>query len=243
MTPFSLILPCFNEIANLDRVVARSVDAAVRRGLAPEEFRLVLVENGSGDGSLKWMERRQAKKGGEFLQIVPVTRNQGYGHGLMTGLRAASPGILATSHADQQCDPEDAFRGWELLRDAPEKQLVKGARTGRPIGDRLFSLGFELAARQLLGPGLSEINAQPKVFPSDLVALLTEPPNDFAFDLYLLVQARAAGYRIREIDVRFPPRVHGTSNWSRTLRSRTRTSLRQLNYMAELREVLAQKRS
>ena len=235
MTPFSLILPCYNEAANLPAIVARVTACARRRTLSPEQFQLFLVENGSTDQSRQVMDELLHAPGGEHLRIVPVPVNRGYGHGIISGLRAAPPGVLAYSHADQQCDPEDAFRGWELIRNSGPGVLVKGSRYGRAPGEWLFSRGFEATATVLLGSRLHEINAQPKVFASELLERIPHPPDDFAFDLYVVMRARAAGWTLREIDVKFPPRVHGQSNWSSTLRSRARTIGRQLAYMIELR--------
>jgi glycosyltransferase involved in cell wall biosynthesis len=240
MRPLRLVLPCYNEVDNLEDVVSLVLACSERRRLTPEQFQLVLVENGSRDESLRWMEARRERPGGDFLRIVPIAINRGYGHGVMAGLRAAGPGILAWSHADQQCDPEDAFRGWELIRDLPPGVLVKGRRHGRALRDWAFSRGFDLVASLTLREAFHEINAQPKVFASELLDVLTDPPDDFAFDLYVLARAMASGYAIREIDVEFPPRKHGVSNWAATFRSKARTIARQVRYMQELRAAAVQ---
>jgi glycosyltransferase involved in cell wall biosynthesis len=234
--PFKLVLPCYNESRSLPALFQRAVGSARRRGLGADRFQLFLVENGSRDDSLAVMEALGAGPDGAFLRVVPVPVNRGYGHGLMCGLRAAGDGVLGFSHADEQCDPEDAFRAHDLLVSVDDPRLlVKGRRVGRAVRDAVVSRGFELAAALVLGRRLHEINAQPKVFPGELLALLSDPPDDFAFDLYLLLKAREAGYRIRDIEVRFPPRAHGQSNWSSTLRSRSRTMGHLLGYMAAYR--------
>ncbi len=48
---FSLVIPCYNEAPGLPALVDRVVEAAGRRGMGPDRFRLVLVENGSKDDS------------------------------------------------------------------------------------------------------------------------------------------------------------------------------------------------
>ena len=235
MTHCSLILPCYNEAPNLPDVVCRAVACARRRGWTPQQFQLVVVENGSTDASRAVLQDLAQGPDGPYLRVVLVDRNRGYGHGIFTGLRAAPAGLLAWSHADQQCDPEDAFAGFELLLRRPGLVLVKGRRHGRGAAERLVSRSFELAARAALGQELSEINAQPKVFRSDLLSVLSDPPDDFAFDLYVLHRALRAGYTITEIDVQFAPRLHGASKWSSTLRSRARTMARMLRYIGILR--------
>jgi glycosyltransferase involved in cell wall biosynthesis len=241
-TPWRLVLPCYNEARNLPGVVERALACARRRGLTPAQFQLILVENGSRDDSLAVLESLRAAPGGEFLRIVPVKENRGYGNGVIVGLRAAGPGLVAYSHADQQCDPEDAFRGFERLMAAGpgSRLLIKGRRRGRDLRGWLVSRGFELSAKTLLDRRLHEINAQPKVFASELVAAFDDPPDDFAIDVYVLLRALQFGYRIEEIDVRYPPRIHGESNWSSTLRSRVSTIARLMSYMLELRRAEVQ---
>jgi glycosyltransferase involved in cell wall biosynthesis len=231
--PWYLVLPCYNEAPNLPKVVERTLACVRGRGLTPAQFQLTLVENGSRDDSLRVMEMLRARPGGEFVRIVPVAVNRGYGHGVIVGLRAAGPGILAYSHADQQCDPEDAFRGFERVAaaGAGERLLVKGRRRGRDPGGWIVSRCFEWTAAAVLGRRLHEINAQPKVFPAELVAAFDAPPDDFAIDLYVLLRALECGYRIEEIDVRYPPRLHGASNWSSTLGSRLATIARVMSFM------------
>lgn len=234
---FSLVIPCYNEAGSLPELVRRAADCARARALGPGDFRLVLVDNGSTDGSDAVLRDLAAGPDGAFLDVVRVSPNRGYGDGILRGLRAAAPrgGILAWTHADGQCDPGDAFRGFEIVRDAPVPTLVKGRRHGRAAADRLVSRAFEALALLVLGRRLHEINAQPKVFPAGLVARLDGAPPDFPFDLFVLLRARDAGLALREIDVAFPPRRHGQSRWAATARSRARTMLRFAGYMVRYR--------
>ena len=232
----SLVLPCYNEARSLPALVERAVERARRRELDPASFRLVLVENGSADDSRDVIARLQAGPCGDYLAPVFVVQNRGYGWGVLQGLRAVRTPFAAWSHADEQCDPEDVFRGWELLRhDAGARTLVKGRRRGRRLADRLVSRSFETLATAILWRRLREINAQPKVFRADLIDLLDDPPSDFTFDLYVLLRALESGHTIREIDVDFPPRRHGESNWARGIGSRARTMAGFVHYMLRYR--------
>lgn len=233
--PFSLVMPCYNEARSLPALVERAVACARRRGMGPDAFRLVPVENGSWDDSRTVLEALSNGPDGPYLHPVLIDVNRGYGHGVMSGLRSAPPGIVGWTHADEQCDPEDAFRAWDIVSAADRPVLVKGRRHGRAASDRVVSAGFATLATAVFGRRLSEINAQPKVFPSGLLARLDDPPDDFCLDLYVLVRALDAGYDPVEIDVAFPPRPHGTSNWAATWRSRGRTMAGFVGYMLRLR--------
>jgi hypothetical protein len=90
---------------------------------------------------------------------------------------------------------------------------------------------MELVAFLLLRRCLTEINAQPKLFHRDLLVHLERPPIDFNFDVYVLYEAKRRGWRLRSIDVEFPPRPHGKSHWAATWSSKLRTIGRSMRYM------------
>ncbi|MFP3686180.1 glycosyltransferase, partial [Bacillus sp. SIMBA_026] len=86
------------------------------------------------------------------IRTVRVEKNQGYGFGILSGLRAAEGRILAWTHADMQTDPADALKGLALFEQAadPERLFVKGKRHGRPLGDVAFTVGMSAFETLLL---------------------------------------------------------------------------------------------
>ena len=185
-----MVVPCYNESRSLAELVFRIGQALGASTVAAGEFELVLVENGSTDDSARVLEALRRRPEYGFLAVVSVPVNQGYGHGMLAGLRAAHGQIVATFHADLQCDPRDVFRAYDVYRSVPGRPLlVKGIRHGRPPGAVAITRGMEVAALLLLGVRLHEINAQPKLFDRTLVDALVSAPPDFRFDLYLLLTA------------------------------------------------------
>ncbi len=142
MTPLkSIVVPCYNESANLPTLIARFA-ALWTPG---SDWELVLVNNGSTDDSAAVFTRELAIAGRSFVRVVTVpSPNVGYGHGIMTGLRAAQGEFLAFSHADMQCSPEDVFAAYALLRKQrdPSKAVVKGQRARRGFSSELVTTGM-----------------------------------------------------------------------------------------------------
>ena len=225
----SIVLPCYNESQGLASLVASY--AAAGRG-AP--FELILVDNGSTDDTPLVLVKMLPQY--PFARSVRVEVNQGYGHGIHTGLLAARGEVLAWSHADLQTDPVDVFRAWDVYRrqSTPQRMLVKGCRTGRRLSERFITWGMQTLATVLLRTRLHEINAQPKLFHRDLLAALAEAPRDWSFDLYALYAARCCGWSVQTIPVKFPPRRHGTSNWAASWHSKVRTIARSVRYLLHL---------
>ncbi len=237
MIKFELVLPCYNEAKSLNYLIERAQKAALENGFQEGEFQLVMVENGSKDNSNEVFAELLKSKWSSWFRVVTVDVNQGYGYGLMQGLKSTTAPIVGWSHADQQCDPMDAFKAYHLLKKSESrapKVFIKGIRHGRNWKDILVSRVFESLAWLILGVKIYEMNAQPKVFHSELLSHMKNPPKTFAFDLYAIFHAQKNNYYFDTVSVLFPPRVHGLSNWSSHFFSRYKTILGIIRYMISL---------
>lgn len=228
----SIVIPCWNEAANLPGLIAAWADLW-RDG---DAWELLLVDNGSTDGTADLLAAARSQH--PFLRVVTVPPpNIGYGHGILTGLRAARGDVLAWTHADGQTPPADVLRAWQAWQSSPqpERTIVKGRRRNRPLADAAFTAGMSVWATALLGTPLHDINAQPKLLPRALFQQFVEPPEDLSLDVYLLWLARQLGYRIATIDVRFGARSHGQSRWATSASARARAIRRTIGLLWNLR--------
>lgn len=238
MIQFQLVVPAYNEENNIELIASRFIQAAKSYNYNENQAQLVMVNNGSTDGSKAvFTSLMQKPEFSKWIRVVEVVVNKGYGFGLLSGLKSTQAPVVGWSHADMQCDPSDAFKAVEILKskNSSEKWLIKGVRFERNPRDIFVSRFFEFLATVCLRHRFHEINAQPKVFKRELLDLLPNPPFDFAFDLYALFKAMQSGYNIEVIDVKFPPRIHGTSKWASHFFSRYKTILKMIKYIWFLR--------
>jgi len=228
----SIVIPAYNEAANLPALLARY--AEVWEDLPAE---LIIVDNGSSDGTGEVLARELARPELAFARTVTITDNRGYGHGIHSGLASAAGEVVGFSHADMQTDPADLFRAYHQLRKAsdPKKVIVKGKRQPRDFGAELITRGMSLLATVILMRRLSDVNAQPKVFHRGLLERLGNPPDGIPYDLYVLYRGLQAGRELVTIDVVFGQRAHGESRWAANLFSRYRTILNMIGVMIRLR--------
>jgi len=236
MTPkYSLVIPCFNEAANLPLLVARCRESLSGRGAE-----IILVDNGSTDESPETLAGLLA--GDSDIRSVRVEINQGYGFGILSGLRAARGAVLGWTHADMQTDPADFLKAAAMFDAAaePETLFIKGRRRGRPLGDEIFTTGMAIFETLLLGKPLIDINAQPTVFHRRFFERWSSPPHDFSLDLYAYFQAKAAGLRIERFDVVFGERAHGVSRWNINWKAKRKFIKRTVDFSFELRRRMAE---
>ena len=228
----SIIVPCYNEELNLPTLIRRFAELW-REG---DTWELILVNNGSIDNSAVVLEQELVSR--PFARVVTVpSPNIGYGHGIMTGLRAAQGEYLAWTHADGQTAPRDVFTAFDLLSSArsPERTFIKGRRRKRPLKDTSFTFAMEVAATAVLWRSMPDINGQPKAFPRALLNLATDPPLDLSLDLYFFWLAKTNGFKIETFDVRFGSRESGLSKWAFNWRSKVRNISRTVQYLVALR--------
>jgi glycosyltransferase involved in cell wall biosynthesis len=228
---FSLVIPCYNEAANLPLLLARCKDVA-----RSPDIEIILVDNGSTDSSPEVLLNLLPQY--PCCRSVRVEKNQGYGFGILTGLRAATGEILGWTHADMQTDPQDALRGLELFDKHGLDIFVKGRRYGRPLTDVVFTLGMSVFETMLLGKPMSDINAQPTMFSRNFFETWHEPPYDFSLDLYAFYQARCKRLEVHRFPVRFGERAHGVSHWNVNWAAKRKFIRRTVDFSLQLRKSL-----
>lgn len=225
---FSLVIPCYNESANLPLLLERC------KGVAGADVEVILVDNGSSDDSPAVLERLLPAYPG--CRSVRVEVNQGYGFGILSGLRAAKGEILGWTHADLQTDPQDALRGLALFAQHGTRSFVKGRRYGRPLADVAFTMGMSLFETVLLGKPLWDINAQPTMFTRQFFDTWTAPPHDFSLDLYAYYEARRQGLAVHRFPVHFGDRAHGVSHWNVNWAAKRKFIRRTVDFSLQLRK-------
>jgi polyisoprenyl-phosphate glycosyltransferase len=98
----SVVIPCYNEAANL-RVLHERVSAAVRAAVG-DDHEILLVNDGSRDGS--WAVMQELAATDPRLVAVDLSRNHGHQLALTCGLDLCSGAQILILDADLQDPPE-----------------------------------------------------------------------------------------------------------------------------------------
>jgi len=230
---FSLVIPCYNEAKNIPLLLERCRGVVTR-----PDVEVVLVDNGSTDDSAQVLLNLLPKYPG--CRSVRVEKNQGYGFGIVTGLKTAKGEILAWTHADMQTDPQDALRGLELFEQHGNDIFVKGRRYGRPFMDVVFTVGMSIFETLLLSRPMWDINAQPTMFSRRFFESWITPPDDFSLDLYVYYQAQKKHLKVFRFPVRFGERAHGVSHWNVNWAAKQKFIRRTVDFSLQLKKNIAQ---
>ena len=200
-----LIVPAHNEEARLGGMLAQYQPA-----LSPGD-RLVIVVNGSTD-STEDLSHREAAKDPRLIVIVDE-RKIGKGGALIEGYRfvstRAAPGdVVAYTDADAAVAGNDMVG---FCAGVPLGELRIGSRwhdpttqlRRQPLGRQIASRVFNGCVRALLRLKVKDTQCSAKVLRAESLPDVLGPLDSkgFAFDVDLILSARAAGLAITEVPV------------------------------------------
>jgi glycosyltransferase involved in cell wall biosynthesis len=199
----SLVFPAFNEAENLPALLESATKIGDALG-AP--FEIVIVDDGSQDESAAvvdgWKDRDP--------RIVSVhhATNLGYGAALRAGLREARGDFIFFSDADLQFDLSEIAH---LLEHAEDVEIVAGYRAPRRDSwiRTLIAWIWGGLVRVLFDLPIRDIDCAFKVFRREVLDEIPIESLGAFINTEILVRARAAGFRIRQIPVTHLPRQSG----------------------------------
>jgi dolichyl-phosphate beta-glucosyltransferase len=201
----SVVVPCYNEEPRL----AASL-AGVRRFLEARGsgFELILVDDGSSDGTAAVI--RQAEREHSDVRAVLLFPNRGKGRALAEGVQASRGELVLVSDADFSAPIDELSRLEDAIAGGADvafgSRAAPGAReVEQPLHRRAMGKAFNRMVQVLLLPGIWDTQCGFKLFRGSVAReLFAELETDgFAFDVEILHRARRAGYRIREVPVRW----------------------------------------
>jgi dolichol-phosphate mannosyltransferase len=211
--PVWLVLPTYNEAANLEPIVA-----AIRERL-PADRRVLVVDDASPDGTGELADRLAATH--DDVEVLHRAGKLGLGPAYVEGFHAALAAgaeLIVQMDADFSHDPADLPR---LIAAAEEADLVLGSRyvAGGGVSEwgplrRLISRGGSAYARTLLGLGIGDLTGGFKVFRRaalEAIGLETIPSLGYAFQVETTYRTVRAGLRVVEVPIKFRDRRVGES--------------------------------
>jgi dolichol-phosphate mannosyltransferase len=217
-----LILPTYDEAENIAPVVtaARAVLAAA----APEGFRILVVDDGSPDGTGAIADALAAAHPGE-VEVLHRGERAGLGPAYLAGFARAldgGAGFVFEMDADLSHDPADLARLLAAARAGAGLALGSRYVPGGGIADwgplrRAVSRGGSWYARRMLGVGVRDLTGGFKCFRAEVLAALDLPTvrsHGYAFQVELTYRALRAGVTVVEVPIVFRDRRRGESKMS-----------------------------
>ena len=200
----SIVIPCYNEEQRLPRTIARIERYLADKGVS---YELILVDDGSSDGTRKIMDEAAERNRSVRLEALP--HNRGKGRALAEGVAAARGAEILVTDADLSTPIEELDKLRAELRKgagvAIGSRALRGSRVevSQPIYRVLMGKAFNILVQAVLLPGIWDTQCGFKLFRADVAhdAFAALTTDGFGYDPEVLYRAKKRGVKIAEVPV------------------------------------------
>jgi dolichol-phosphate mannosyltransferase len=214
-----VVVPTYNEALNIERLIA----AILAQG---PQFDVLVVDDGSPDGTGDLVAALAAQS--PRVQLLRRVGKLGLGTAYVAGFREGlrqGYRYLCEMDADFSHQPDYLPVLLAVAERAADVALgsrnVPGGRVENWSWKRkLISKGGSLYARTILGMPIRDCTGGFKCFRADVlrrIDLDSITSNGYAFQVEMNYRCHQAGFRIHELPIVFPDRVHGQSKMSQRI--------------------------
>ena len=205
----SVLIPVYNEEETVEKVLRRVAAAPVQEGV---ELEIVVVDDGSTDGTRKLLQQLHEGGGLEFI-YVEHPENRGKGAAVRTAFEASSGDIVLIQDADLEYHPREYPRLIEPILEG-EADVVYGSRfQGGPqrvfffwhyVGNRLLTLLSDM----LTDLNLSDMETCYKVFRREVLEGIELRSKRFTIEPELTAKVAKKKVRIFEVPISYYGRTY-----------------------------------
>ena len=209
MKMLTVVIPAFNEVKTIERVLERVRAAPLPDGV---DLEIVVVDDASTDGTQAKLEELTAS-GEVAFKLVKHGENQGKGAALRSGFAAATGDFVLVQDADLEYHPRDyPVLLQPLLEEGAD--VVYGSRfLGGPHrvlffwhyqGNKLLTL----LSNMFTDLNLSDMETGYKVFRKEVLDKLTLNSNRFAIEPEMTAKVAKQRVRIYEVPISYAGRTY-----------------------------------
>jgi glycosyltransferase involved in cell wall biosynthesis len=196
----SIIIPCYNEIERLPRLIRLVKQSPV------EDKEIILVDDGSTDGTteLIWGELEALVD-----RVVRHSTNRGKGAAIRSALEYVTGDIVVIQDADLEYDPEeypklmapvvngkaDVVYGSRFISDGPHRVHL----FWHYVGNRILTL----LSNMLTNLNLTDMETGFKLFKTDIIKALNLRENRFGIEPEITAKIARTQCRIYEVGISY----------------------------------------
>jgi dolichol-phosphate mannosyltransferase len=211
----SIILPTYNEKENLPIIVWLLFKYLQDK----VDFEVIIIEDGSPDGTLEAAKQLQDIYGADNVLILNRGKKLGLGTAYKAGLELATGDYVVLMDADLSHHPKYIPAFIELAQEG-NYDIVTGTRYrgnggvyGWDLKRKLISCGANTLTQMALGPSVSDLTGSFRLYKKPVLKKLIglSKSKGYAFQMEIIVLAEQKGYKIGEVPISFVDRVFGQS--------------------------------
>jgi dolichyl-phosphate beta-glucosyltransferase len=202
----SVIIPAYNEEARILVTLLRVSDYLQEHFV---EFEIIVVDDGSSDKTSEIADDIRQKIGS--IRLVRHSSNTGKGYAVKKGVLSSKHSLLLICDADMSTPIEEVEKLIPYIKD--DYDIALGSRAlqesdivvRQPWYRERMGKTFNLLVRTLVMTGIRDTQCGFKLFKGEVARDLFAKSliNGFSYDVEILFLARKAGYKIKEVPVKW----------------------------------------
>ena len=203
----SVVIPVYNEEESLPELYAWILRVMEANQFT---FEILFVDDGSNDGSWKWIETAAAED--KNIKGIRFRRNYGKSAVLQTGFEEARGDVVITMDSDLQDSPDEIPGLYQMIKEG-DYDLVSGWKKKRydPISKTLPSKLYNATASIVTGIKLHDFNCGLKAYKQEVIKSIEVYGEMHRYIPYI---AKQAGFtRIGELEVKHQARKYGVTKF------------------------------
>lgn len=215
-----VVVPTYNERENLPKMVERLL-------ALPDGVEVLVVDDGSPDGTGKWVEETSSRE--PRLHLLSRTAKNGLGRAYVAGFEwALSHGydLVVQMDADFSHSPEDVPKLIAGIRESGADLAIGSRYAGGirvinwPLNRLVLSVGASYYVKWITGMPVWDPTGGFKCWRRATLESIDLPSvksNGYGFQIEMNHRTWSRGFRIVEVPIIFADRVEGTSKMSKKI--------------------------
>jgi len=206
----SVFFPCYNDKGTIGTMIFEAKRVAEK---LTSDFEIIVIDDGSIDGSRELLLDLQSKNKIPQLKLVLHKKNRGYGGALRSGFEAATKELVFYTDGDAQYDIRELPLLWEGLAD--DIDIVNGYKIRRvdPIHRIIIGFVYQHVMRWVFWMPIKDPDCDFRLIRRKVFEHIELTSNTGTITIELVKKIQSAGFRFAEVGVSHYFRTYGNSQF------------------------------
>jgi len=204
----SVFFPCYNDRETIGQLIR---DAFFICQKLTDDFEVIVVDDGSTDGSRELLKKLEKKY--DFLKLVFHQRNKGYGGALRSGFKATTKDLIFYTDGDGQYDVKELPKLLAKMTD--QIDIVNGYKIKRSDAWYRVVIGktYHWTMKLVFNLHIRDVDCDFRLMRREILNRVNLKHSSGVICVEMIKKIEMAGFRFAQVGVNHYPRLYGQSQF------------------------------